>query len=39
MDICKKCGEALYPSDETVSVDFEEYHIECAEECGVDNIE
>jgi hypothetical protein len=36
---CKHCGEDLSQGDEVVAVDFDIYHFECAEECGLEVIE
>lgn len=35
MDTCGECGETIYPDDETVSVDLNRYHFECAENADI----
>lgn len=36
---CKHCGESIYPDDEYTSHTTFLYHIECAEQAGIEDEE
>ena len=36
MDKCSNCGGDLYPSDEIFSAESGCYHVECAEDLGIE---
>lgn len=38
-DTCQHCKETIYPDDEKVSHQLDNYHVECSEELDLDDEE